>query len=69
MSEESEIKEAMIKRYHYDRCVQMTAGLPGFINARNYGWCPKALRGLAPYKYIRKRWTKEPERFSLSLRH
>ena len=34
-----------------------------FINAYNYARRLKTLKGLTPYEYICKRWTKEPDRF------
>ena len=63
------IKEATVKRYHYDSHAQFTAHLHGFINAYNYGRRLKTLRGLTPYEYIRKCCINEPERFSLNLHH
>jgi hypothetical protein len=63
------IKEATVKRYHYDSHAQLTAHLRDFINAYNYGRRLKTLRGLTPYEYICKCWTIEPERFSLNPHH
>jgi hypothetical protein len=63
------IKEATVKRYHYDSHAQLTAHLHDFINAYNYGRRLKTLRGLTPYEYICKCWTNEPERFSLNPHH
>jgi len=59
------IKEATVKRYHYDSHAQLTAHLHDFINAYNYGRRLKTLRGLTPYEYICKCWTSQPERFKL----
>ncbi len=42
------IKEATVKRYHYDSHAQLTAHLHDFINAYNYGRRLKTLRGLTP---------------------
>ncbi len=63
------IKEATVKRYHYDSHTQLTAHLNDFINAYNYGRRLKTLRGLTPYEYICKIWTAEPERFTLNPHH
>jgi len=63
------IKEATVKRYHYDSHAQLTAHLHDFINAYNYGRHLKTLRGLTPYEYICKCWTREPQRFSLYPYH
>jgi len=60
------IKEATVKRYHYDRHDQLGAHLADFINAYNYARRLKTLKGLTPYEYICKAWTKEPERFTLN---
>jgi transposase InsO family protein len=63
------IKEATVKRYHYDSHAQLTAHLHDFINAYNYGRRLKTLRGLTPYEYICKIWSAEPERFTLNPNH
>ncbi|MEO9296830.1 transposase zinc-binding domain-containing protein [Devosia alba] len=59
------IKEATVKRFHYDSHGQFEAHLVDFINAYNYGRRLKTLKGLTPYEYICKIWTSEPERFRL----
>ena len=48
------IKEATVKRYHYDSHAQLTAHLHDFIDAYNYGRRLKTLRGLTPYEYTCK---------------
>jgi transposase InsO family protein len=58
------IKEATVKRYHYDCHQQFEAHLINFVNAYNFGRRLKTLKGLTPYEFICKIWTKEPERFS-----
>lgn len=63
------IKEATVKRYHYDSHAQLTAHLHDFIDAYNYGRRLKTLRGLTPYEYICKIWANEPERFILNPHH
>lgn len=63
------IKEATVKRYHYDNHAQVTAYLHDFINAYNYGRRLKNLLGLTPYEYICKCWTHEPECFNLYRHH
>jgi hypothetical protein len=42
------IKEATVKRYHYDRHDQLEGHLTDFINAYNYGRRLKTLKGLPP---------------------
>jgi transposase InsO family protein len=63
------IKEATVKRFHYDNHDQLKIHLTDFINAYNYARRLKTLKGLTPYEYICKIWTKEPENFILSPTH
>jgi transposase InsO family protein len=60
------IKEATVKRDHYDRHEQLEQHLTDFINAYNFGRRLKTLKGLTPYEFIVKTWTNEPERFILN---
>jgi transposase-like protein len=60
------IKEATVKRYHYDRHDQLETHLKDFINAYNYARRLKTLKGLTPYEHVCKLWTKEPDRFILN---
>jgi len=60
------IKEATVKRYHYESHKQLENHLDDFINAYNYGRRLKTLKGLTPYEYICKIWTEEPKRFKLN---
>jgi transposase InsO family protein len=59
------IKEATVKRFHYDSHRQFEAHLADFINAYNYGRRLKTLKGLTPYEYVCKVSTIEPNRFRL----
>jgi Integrase core domain len=63
------IKEATVKRFHYDSHRQLETHLNDFINAYNYGRRLKTLKGLTPYEHICKCWTNEPERFKLNPAH
>jgi transposase InsO family protein len=63
------IKEATVKRYHYDTHEQLETHLADFINAYNFGKRLKTLKGLTPYECICKIWTNEPERFKLNPIH
>ncbi|MER9408217.1 IS481 family transposase, partial [Mesorhizobium sp. M0025] len=40
-----------------------------FVLAYNFGRRLKTLKGLTPFEYICKIWTKEPERFRLDPTH
>jgi transposase InsO family protein len=60
------IKDATVKRYHYDSHDQLRQHLQIFIDAYNYGRRLKTLRGLTPYEYIARIWKEEPERFKIN---
>jgi transposase InsO family protein len=63
------IKEATVKRYHYDSHQELEAHLKNFIEAYNYGRRLKTLKGLTPYDYVCKISTTEPKRFRLNPIH
>ena len=63
------IKEATVKRFHYDDHSQLRRHLADFIDAYNFGRRLKTLRGLTPYEFIVRCWTSEPERFILDPTH
>ena len=63
------IKEATVKRFHYDDHDQLRNHLANFISAYNFGRRLKTLKGLTPYEFICKQWTIEPERFTLNPIH
>ena len=63
------IKEATVKRFHYDDHDQLRRHLADFLAAYNFGRRLKTLKGLTPYEFICKCWTKEPERFILDPIH
>jgi len=63
------IKEATVKRYHYDGHDDLRAHLESFVAAYNFARRLKTLKGLTPYEFICKRWTSEPERFALDPIH
>lgn len=46
------IKEATVKRFHYDSHDQLRAHLDDSIAAYNFGRRLKTLKGLTPYEYI-----------------
>jgi hypothetical protein len=63
------IKDATVKRFHYDSHNQLRAHLADFLAAYNFACRLKTLGGLTPYEYICKIWTSEPERFILNPIH
>ena len=63
------IKDATVKRFHYDDHAQLRHHLADFMDAYNFGRRLKTLKGLTPYEFICKCWTSEPERFILNPLH
>src|SRR5918995_572775 len=63
------IKDATVKRFHYESHDQLRAHLADFVAAYNFGRRLKTLKGLTPYEFICKQWTSEPKRFSLNPLH
>lgn len=63
------IKDATVKRFHYDDHDQLRRHLGDFISGYNFCRRLKTLKGLTPYEFICKQWTIEPERFRLDPIH
>ena len=63
------IKDATVKRYHYETHEQLKEHLAQFLIAYNFAKRLKMLSGLTPYEHISKCWQKEPERFRLNPHH
>jgi transposase InsO family protein len=63
------IKEATVRRFHYDTHEQLERHLNDFVSAYNFGRRLKTLKGLTPYEFICQCWTNEPERFTLNPLH
>ena len=63
------IKDATVKRFHYDDHDQLRRHLADFVAAYNFARRLKTLKGLTPYEHICNAWTKEPERFTLNPLH
>ena len=63
------IKEATVKRFHYDSHEQFQRHLDDFVAAYNFARRLKRLRGLTPYEFICKTWAAEPERFTANPHH
>jgi transposase InsO family protein len=57
------IKEATVKRFHYDSHDQFRTHIDDFMAAYNFARRLKTLSGLTFYEYIAKIWTSEPDRF------
>ena len=63
------IKDATVRRYHYESHDQLRQHLSDFVTAYNFARRLKTLKGLTPYEFICNRWTLEPERFRLDPLH
>ena len=63
------IKDATVKRFHYDDHDQLRTHSADFIAAYNFARRLKTLGGLTPYEYICNIWTSEPDRFILNPIH
>ncbi len=63
------IKEATVKRFHYDSHDQLRQHLADFVAAYNFARRLKSLRGLTPYEAICKAWTDDPSRFTNDPHH
>lgn len=63
------IKDATVKRFHYDSHDHLRRHLDDFVAAHNFGKRLKRLRGLTPYEFICKAWADEPHRFILNPLH
>lgn len=59
------LKEATVKKYYYQTHEHLKTHMQNFLMAYNFSRRLKTLKGLTPYEYICKIWTKEPERFNL----
>jgi transposase InsO family protein len=57
------LKEATVRRYHYDSHQQLRQHLAAFLDAYNFAKRLKTLQGLTPYEAICKAWADEPDRF------
>ncbi len=63
------LKDATVKRYHYDSHDQLRTHLRLFLDAYNHARRLKTLRGLTPYEHVLQVWRKEPDRFKLDPSH
>jgi transposase InsO family protein len=63
------IKDATVRRFHYDAHDQFSNHLADFVQAYNFAKRLKTLKGLTPYEFICKAWTNQPERFTLNPLH
>ena len=55
------LKDATVKRYFYETHDQLRTHLADFVMAYNFARRLKTLKGLTPYEFICRLWTKEPK--------
>lgn len=58
------LKEATVKRYHYESHDQLRRHLADFLAAYNFAKRLKTLKGLTPHEYVCKVWTETPGCFT-----
>jgi transposase-like protein len=63
------LKDATVKKYHYQTHHHLKEHLYTFLMAYNFAKRLKTLKGLTPYEYICQCWHKEPERFTTNPYH
>ena len=63
------LKDATVKRYHYQTHQHLKEHLHAFLMAYNFAKRLKTLRGLTPYEFVCTSWQKEPGRFRLNPLH
>jgi hypothetical protein len=57
------LKEATVRRYHYETHRQLENHPAAFLDAYNFARRLKTLHGLTPYQAICNAWAHEPQRF------
>ena len=63
------IKEATVRRYHYETHDRLREHLKTFLDAYNFARRLKTLKGLTVFEFISTKWTSEPDRFKLHPDH
>ncbi len=63
------IRDATVKRYHYESHDQLRRHFADLLDAYNFARRLKTLSGLTPYEYICKIWTSEPDRSIINPIH
>ena len=63
------LKEATVRRYHYETDRQFADHLAAFLDAYNFAKRLKTLRGLTPYEHVCNAWADQPGRFRYDPTH
>ncbi len=57
------LKEATVRRYHYETHDKLRAHLKTFLDAYNFAKRLKTLKGRTVFEFITEKWASEPQRF------
>jgi transposase InsO family protein len=63
------IKDATVKRYHYESHEQLREHLRTFLVAYNFARRLKTLKGQTVFEFITQKWTSQPGRFKIHPDH
>lgn len=63
------IKDATVRRYHYESHDRLREHLKAFLEAYNFAKRLKTLKGLTVFEFITAKWTSEGKRFRLHPNH
>ena len=63
------IRDATVKRYHYDSRELIGDHLKTFLDACNFAKSLKSLKGLAVFEFFTEMWASEPDRFKVHPNH
>jgi transposase InsO family protein len=63
------IKDATVRRFHYDTHAGLAAHLAAFLTAYNFAKHLKALRWRTPFQAICDAWTRDPSPFKINPHH
>ena len=63
------IKEATVKRFHYQPTQELNEHLQAFLLAYNHAKRLKTLRGLTPHAFVCAQWQKNPTIFTRNPTH
>ena len=63
------LKDATVRRHHYDSRDELRQQLQPFVDAYNHARRLKTLRGLTPHEFICKIRTEQPARFMSDPTH
>ncbi len=63
------VKDATVRRHHYEGHDQLREHLKTFLDAYNFAKRLTTLKGLPVFEFVSAKWASEPERFRLHPDH